>query len=171
VTLPDLGSALPDIALRTAAVYVIVIALLRISGKRGVGQMSIVDLVLVLVISNAVQNAMVGENTTLYGGVVAAVTLVALDWLIRTISDRSTRVQRLLEGEPTLLVRDGQVLTRAMRKQGISHDELMAALRRNGLEHTAEAHLVVLETNGQISVVARHSGGAAEAPEAGPTAH
>jgi uncharacterized membrane protein YcaP (DUF421 family) len=153
VTLPDLGSSLPDIALRTAAVYVIVIALLRISGKRGVGQMSIVDLVLVLIIANAVQNAMVGQNTTIYGGIVAAVTLVVLDWAIRTVTDRSIRTQRLLEGEPTLLVRDGQVFTGALRAQGISHDELMAGLRGQGLEDPADAHLVFLETNGRITVV------------------
>jgi uncharacterized membrane protein YcaP (DUF421 family) len=151
--LPDIGSDLPDIALRTAVIYVVVIVLLRVSGKRGVGQMSIVDLVLVLIIANGVQNAMVGQNTTIYGGVVAAATLVVLDWAIRTVTDRSLRTQRLLEGEPALLVRDGQVLTGALRKQGISHDELMAGLRNQGLEDPADAHLVFLETNGHISVV------------------
>jgi uncharacterized membrane protein YcaP (DUF421 family) len=153
MTLPDIGSGLPDIALRTGLIYLVVIVLLRVSGKRGVGQMSIVDLVLVLIIANGVQNAMVGQNTTIYGGVVAAITLVVLDWAIRTITDRSLRTQRLLEGEPALLVRDGHVLTGALRKQGISHDELMAGLRSQGLEDPADAHLVFLETNGHISVV------------------
>ena len=153
MSLPDLGSSLPDIALRTSIIYLVLIVLLRVGGKRGIGQMSIVDLVLVLIIANGVQNAMVGQNTTIYGGIVAAATLVILDWVIRRITDRSLRTQRLLEGEPTLLVRDGQVLKHALRRQGISHDELMSALRSQGLEDPADAHLVYLETNGHISVI------------------
>ena|SRR5256885_1033142 len=83
MSLPDLGSSLPDIALRTSIIYLVLIVLLRVGGKRGIGQMSIVDLVLVLIIANGVQNAMVGQNTTIYGGIVAAATLVILDWVIR----------------------------------------------------------------------------------------
>jgi uncharacterized membrane protein YcaP (DUF421 family) len=153
MTLPDLGSGLPEIAFRTAIVYLVVIVLLRARGKAGVGQMSILDLVLVLIISNAVQNAMVGQNTTLYGGVVAATTLVVLDWIIRTSTSRSKKAQRLIEGEPALLVRDGHVLKQAMDRQGVSNDDLRAALRAHGLERPADAHLVVLETSGAISVV------------------
>jgi uncharacterized membrane protein YcaP (DUF421 family) len=153
MTLPDLGSGLPEIALRTAIVYLVVVVLLRARGKAGVGQMSILDLVLVLIISNAVQNAMVGQNTTLYGGVVAATTLVVLDWIIRTATSRSKKAQRLIEGEPALLVRDGHVLKKAMERQGVSNDDLRAALRAHGLERPADAHLVVLETSGAISVV------------------
>jgi uncharacterized membrane protein YcaP (DUF421 family) len=153
MTLPELGSGLPEIALRTAIIYLVVIFLLRLGGKREVGQMSILDLVLVLVISNGVQNAMVGQNTSLYGGIVAATTLVVLDWLIRTATSRSRKAQRLIEGEPALLVRDGHVLTRTMERQGVSRDDLMAALRGHGLERPSDAHLVVLETSGAISVV------------------
>jgi uncharacterized membrane protein YcaP (DUF421 family) len=153
MTLPNIGSDLPDIVLRTGIIYVLVIFLLRIGGKREVGQMSILDLVLVLVISNGVQNAMVGQNTTLYGGIVAAVTLVVLDWGIRTATARSRRAQRVIEGEPALLVHDGKVLTRTMERQGISRDDLMAALRAHGLERPTDAHLVVLETSGAITVI------------------
>jgi uncharacterized membrane protein YcaP (DUF421 family) len=153
MTFPDIGSDLPAIAVRTAIIYLVLIVLLRVRGKAGVGQMSILDLVLVLVISNGVQNAMVGENTTLYGGLVAATTLVFVDWLIQTATSRSKKAQRLLEGEPALLVRDGHVHTKTMEQQGVSSDDLRAALRGHGLERPADAHLVVLETSGEISVV------------------
>jgi uncharacterized membrane protein YcaP (DUF421 family) len=153
MTLPELGSGLVEIALRTAIIYVVVIVLLRLSGKRGVGQMSIVDLVLVLIIANGVQNAMVGQNTSIYGGIVAAGTLVALDSVIRRLADRSRRFERLLDGEPVLLARDGEVFRGAMRKQGISYDELMAGVRSQGLEDVRDTRLVFLETNGHITVV------------------
>jgi uncharacterized membrane protein YcaP (DUF421 family) len=155
MSLPNIGSGLPEIALRTAIIYVVMVVLLRVAGKREVGQMSILDLVVLLIISNGVQNAMVGDNTTVYGGIVAAATLVSLDWGIRRLTDRSRRAERLLEGEPALLVHDGRLMTAAMRRQGISHEELMAALRSHGLERPADAHLVVLETSGHISVIPR----------------
>jgi uncharacterized membrane protein YcaP (DUF421 family) len=153
MNLPDIGSTLPEIALRTAVIYLALTVLLRVRGKAGVGQMSILDLVLVLVISNGVQNAMIGDNTTLYGGLVAATTLVVVDWIIQTATSRSKKAQRLLEGEPALLVRDGHVMTKTMERQGVSNDDLRAALREHGLERPSDAHLVVLETSGEISVV------------------
>jgi uncharacterized membrane protein YcaP (DUF421 family) len=153
MNLPTIGSDLPEIALRTAVIYVALIVLLRLRGKAGVGQMSILDLVLVLVISNGVQNAMIGDNTTLWGGLVAATTLVVVDWIIQTATSRSRKAQRLLEGEPALLVRDGHVLTKTMQRQGVTNDDLRAALRAQGLERPSDAHLVVLETSGAISVV------------------
>ena len=153
MNLPIIGSDLPEIALRTAIIYLVLIGLLRLRGKAGVGQMSILDLVLVLVISNGVQNAMIGDNTTVYGGIVAATTLVVVDWIIQTATSRSRKAQRLLEGEPALLVRDGHVMKAAMDRQGVSNDDLRAALRAHGLERPSDAHLVVLETSGAISVV------------------
>jgi uncharacterized membrane protein YcaP (DUF421 family) len=153
MTLPNIGSDLPEIALRTAVVYVVLIVLLRVRGKAGVGQMSILDLVLVLVISNGVQNAMIGDNTTLYGGLVAATTLVVVDWIIQRATSRSRKARRLLEGEPALLVRDGHVLTKTMERQGVTNEDLRAALRAHGLERPSDAHLAVLETSGAISVV------------------
>jgi len=97
MNLPIIGSDLPEIALRTAIIYLVLIVLLRLRGKAGVGQMSILDLVLVLVISNGVQNAMIGDNTTVYGGIVAATTLVVVDWIIQTATSRSRKAQRFLE--------------------------------------------------------------------------
>lgn len=159
VSLPDLGSSLPEIVLRTAIVYLFLIAVFRITGKREVGQMSVLELVLVLIISDAVQNSMVGENVTVWGGLVAVVTLVALDVGIKALVGRSRRLKRAIEGEPRLLVRDGIVLHRALRDEKIEPDELRAAVREHGLERTEDVRLAVLETDGSISIVPREGAG------------
>jgi uncharacterized membrane protein YcaP (DUF421 family) len=114
VTLPELGSTLPEIVLRTTIVYLFLVLLLRITGKREVGQMSILELIVILVISDAVQNSMVGENTTLWGGLIAVITLFVADNILKWATRRSQRLQKALEGEPRLLVRDGRILTKAL---------------------------------------------------------
>jgi uncharacterized membrane protein YcaP (DUF421 family) len=156
VEIPDLGSSLVDVAIRTAVIYVVLIAGLRIAGKREVGQLSIFDLIVLLVIADAVQNAMVGQNSTLAGGIVAAITLLTLDKLLNVVTGRVPRVRKLLEGEPQELIRDGVILEDALRKEGIDDDDLAAALRRQGVLDPSEVRLAVLETGGSISVVAKH---------------
>lgn len=154
--IPDFGSSLVDVAIRTAVIYVVLIAGLRIAGKREVGQLSIFDLIVLLVIADAVQNAMVGQNTSLAGGIVAAITLITLDKLLNVVTERVPRVRKLLEGESQELIRDGVVLEDALRKEGIDDDDLAAALRRRGVLDPADVRLAVLETDGSISVVAKH---------------
>lgn len=151
--LPDLGSTLPDVVLRTAVVYLFVVAAIRISGKREVGQMSVLELVVILVISDAVQNSMIGENTTLWGGLVAVVTLLSLDFAINRAIDRSRRLRNLIEGEPRLLVRDGRLLQKALREEKIDADDVRAAIRSQGLTRIEDVRLAVLETDGSISVI------------------
>jgi uncharacterized membrane protein YcaP (DUF421 family) len=154
--IPDFGSSLVDVAIRTAVIYVVLITGLRLAGKREVGQLSIFDLIVLLVIADAVQNAMVGENATLAGGIVAAITLLTLDKLLNVVTGRVPRVRKLLEGEPQELIRDGVVLEDALRKEGIDDDDLAAGLRRQGVLDPSEVRLAVLETDGSISVVAKH---------------
>jgi len=156
VEIPDFGSSLVDVAIRTAVIYVVLIAGLRIAGKREVGQLSIFDLIVLLVIADAVQNAMVGQNTSLAGGIVAAITLITLDKLLNVVTERVPRVRNLLEGESQELIRDGVVLEDALRKEGIDDEDLAAALRRQGVLDPSEVRLAVLETDGSISVVAKH---------------
>src|SRR3990170_9160652 len=154
-SLPDIGSTLPEVLLRTAIVYLFLVAALRVSGKREVGQMSVLELVVILVISDAVQNSMVGDNTTLWGGLVAVATLLALDLGLRAVPRRSKRVHEAVEGEPRLLVRDGRLLERAVREEGLEIEEVRAAIRSHGLASVADVRLAVLETDGSISVVPR----------------
>ena len=151
--LPDLGSTLPDVVLRTAVVYLFVVAAIRISGKREVGQMSVLELVVILVISDAVQNSMIGENTTLWGGLAAVVTLLSLDVAINRAIGRSRRLRNIIEGEPRLLVRDGRLLQKALREEKIDADDVRAAIRSQGLTRIEDVRLAVLETDGSISVI------------------
>ena len=157
-TLPELGSSLPDVVLRTAIVYLFVVAAIRISGKREVGQMSVLELVVILVLSDAVQNSMVGENTTLWGGLVAVVTLLGLDFAIKWITGRSRTLRNVIEGEPRLLVRDGRLLDKALREEKIDADDVRAAVRAHGLTRIDEVRLAVLETDGSISVIPLEQG-------------
>ena len=153
--IPDLGSGILDVVARSAVVYLVLLALLRFGGKRHVGQLSIADLVLVLLIANGVQNAMVGENTTLIGGLAAALTLVVIDRVIDRASERSDRVRVALEGEPRILIRDGVMLEKAIREEGVTKGDLMSAVRQHGIADVEDVDLAVLETNGSISVIAK----------------
>ena len=152
-TLPEIGSGLPDVVLRTAIVYLFLIAAIRISGKREVGQMSVLELIVVLVISDAVQNSMVGENSSIWGGLVAVTTLLALDIGLKTLAARSKRLRAAIEGEPRLLVRDGRLLEKALRDEGLEPDDVRAAVRAHGLARIEEVRLAVLETDGTISII------------------
>jgi uncharacterized membrane protein YcaP (DUF421 family) len=154
-SLPDIGSSLVEVAFRTAVVYVFLVLGLRLGGKREIGQLGILDLIVLLVIADAVQNAMVGENTTLWGGLVAAGTLLLLDKGLKAVAERSRRVKGLLEGEPRLLIRDGQLLERAMREEGIDLADLEMAIRSHGEAKVGDVGLAVLERDGTISIVPR----------------
>lgn len=169
-SLPELGSSLPDVALRTAIVYLFLIVAIRISGKREVGQMSVLELIVVLIISDAVQNSMVGENTSVWGGLVAVVVLLGLDFILRELSRRSRRLRVAVEGEPRLLVRGGRVLERALQQEGLDSDDLDAAIRAHGVARIEDVDQAVLETDGTISVIARRqdadeSGSAKKPPD------
>lgn len=154
-SLPELGSSLPEVVVRTAVVYLFLVAIFRITGKREVGQMSVLELVVVLIISDAVQNSMVGDNSTIWGGLIAVLTLFALDFTLKALTARSRRVRDVVEGEPRLLIRDGVVLRRALREEKVERSELEAALREHGVLRPDEVRLAVLETDGTISVVPR----------------
>jgi uncharacterized membrane protein YcaP (DUF421 family) len=160
MTLPDIGSSLPDVVLRTTVVYLFLVVILRLTGKREVGQMSILELVVILIISNAVQNAMVGQNTTLWAGLVAVITLLALDYGLKALTGRSRRLKTVIEGEPRLLIRDGRLLDKALREEGVDAEEVRAAIRSHGVERIEDVHLAVLETDGTISVIPMTQGGA-----------
>ena len=153
MTTTDLGSSLLDVAIRTTVVYVFIVVALKVGGQRDVGQMSRLDLIVLLVIADAVQNAMVGANTSLLGGLVAATVLVGLDRGLRVLERRSKTARTAIEGEARMLIRNGVILGKALREEDISTDELMAALRKRGVVRPEHVELAVLETDGSISVV------------------
>ncbi|HZP62678.1 MAG TPA: YetF domain-containing protein [Terriglobales bacterium] len=139
------------IVLRTAVIYIVVLAGVRLSGKREVGQMTPFDLTLLLLISNAVQNAMTGPDTSLLGGVVAAATLLILNYFVAELSGGNRRFRKFVQGQPSLLVHDGQVISSHMAKEHVSMDELERAMREHGIASTHDLALAVLEVDGSIS--------------------
>jgi uncharacterized membrane protein YcaP (DUF421 family) len=140
-----------EIALRTAVIYVVVLLGVRLSGKREVGQMTPFDLTLLLLISNAVQNAMTGPDTSLLGGVVAAATLLIVNYFVAELSGGNRRFRKLVEGQPSLLIHDGQIISAHMAKEHVSMDELERALREHGISSYHDVALAVLEVDGSIS--------------------
>jgi uncharacterized membrane protein YcaP (DUF421 family) len=140
-----------QIALRTGVIYLVVLIGVRLSGKREVGQMTPFDLTLLLLLSNSVQNAMTGPDTSLIGGVVAATTLLLLNYLIGSLSGSSRGFRRVVEGEPSLLIHDGKALESHMVKEHVSMDELQRALREHGIPNVHDVALAVLEVDGSIS--------------------
>jgi uncharacterized membrane protein YcaP (DUF421 family) len=140
-----------EIFLRTAAIYIVVLAGVRLSGKREVGQMTPFDLTLLLLLSNAVQNAMTGPDTSLMGGVVAAATLLSLNYLVAEVSGGNRRFRKFVQGQPSLLVHDGQVIESHLAKEHVSMDELQRALREHGIASCKDVALAVLEVDGSIS--------------------
>lgn len=149
--LPANLHSLAEIVARTAAIYLVVLLGVRLSGKREVGQMTPFDLTLLLLISNSVQNAMTGPDTSLVGGVAAALTLLLMNYLVAELSGTNRRFRKLIQGQPTLLVHDGEVLTEQLAKEHISMDELHRAIREHGMESYKQVALAVLEVDGAIS--------------------
>jgi len=145
------GRVLLEIFLRTGTIYIVVLAGVRLSGKREVGQMTPFDLTLLLLISNAVQNAMTGSDTSLLGGVVAAGTLLVLNYLVAEVSGGNRRFRKFIQGQPSLLVHDGKIIAAHMAKEHVSMDELQRALREHGIATCSDVALAVLEVDGSIS--------------------
>ena len=150
-----LSFAIPawQIVLRTAVIYLIVLVGMRLAGKREMGQMTTFDLVLLLLIANAVQNAMVGPDTSLVGGMVAALVLLALNALVARLRLRWPQLRRAIEGSPTLLVLHGKVIEDHLRREGLDLETLQAACREHGIADVGKVEMAVLEIDGSISIV------------------
>ena len=138
--------------LRSILVYVFLIAALRVVGKRELGQANTLDLIVLLLVANAVQNGIIGNDLSVTGAVLGAATL----FLINEVFARTTAVwpfaSRLLEGEPTMLIESGKPIRRALRSTGISLSELRATARRQGFAHLGDVHTAILETNGVVTM-------------------
>jgi len=139
--------------LRSVVVYAFLLVAFRITGKRQVGQLTPFDLVVLLVISNVVQNALIGDDNSLGGGLLGAATILGVNYLVVEVSYRSKWARRLLEARPTMLVHNGQVLHENLRRERLTFDDLQAALRRNGVADPEQVRFAVLEENGGVSVV------------------
>ena len=153
-----MGLFVPDISvaekiLRSVVVYLFLLIAFRLTGKRQVGQLTPFDLVLLLLISNVVQNAVIGNDNSLGGGLLGAIAILLLNRLVVEITYRSKRLRRILEATPTILVHNGKVLHQNLDRERVTMDDLLAALRRNGVADVMHVRVAVLEENGGISVI------------------
>ena len=146
-----------EFVLRGVIIYLFLLILLRLTGKRQIGQMSPFDLVLLLVLSNAVQNSMNGGDNSVVGGMISAVTLVGVNWLVGVLTFRSKKLEGLIEGRPEVLIHNGRLFQNALDRACLTRHELMGALREAGCAAVDDVHLAMLEPEGRISVIPRAS--------------
>jgi len=142
-----------EFVIRALLVYGFLLLVLRLTGKRQVGQLSPFDLVLLLVLSNAVQNSMNGGDNSVAGGFILVLTLVGVNALVSWLAFRSKKMELLIAGRPRILVHDGAVIESALVQEQISRHELMAAIRQVGLSEIEEVRVAILESNGRINVI------------------
>ncbi|MCW4455901.1 DUF421 domain-containing protein [Flavobacterium sp. MXW15] len=151
----DLAMPWWEFVLRAIVVYVLVLGMVRMSGKRALGQFTPFDVLLIVLLGNAVQNALLGKDTSLGGGLLLAATLVVLNYAVGWVSSRSLAVERLVEGEPVLIARHGELLESVLRQELVTRADFDVAMRQQGCRDIAEVELALLETNGHITIVQR----------------
>ena len=148
-----------EFVLRACIVYFILLTMIRASGKRTMGQFTPFDMLLVVLLGNAVQNALLGQDTSVGGGLLLALTLIVLNWGVGFVSARSPKVEAMIEGSPVLLARDGKVYKEVLRRELISRADFDRALREAGCIAIDDIQSAVLETNGHITIVAKTQSG------------
>jgi uncharacterized membrane protein YcaP (DUF421 family) len=126
---------------------------LRIFGKKQLSQLNTADVILILLISNSVQNAMVGNNTSLYGGIVAALALFAINFIFKKVMSKSEFIKKLVQDKPEILIHNGKIEFETIGRLGITNDELQEAMREHGVEHYKEVKLAMFEIDGSISII------------------
>jgi uncharacterized membrane protein YcaP (DUF421 family) len=141
-----------EFIVRGLLIYGFLLLVLRLTGKRQIGQLAPFDLVLLLMLSNTVQNAMIGGDTSIVGGLISATTLLVVNGLVGRITYKSKRLERLIEGRPEILIHDGKLFADVMEREQLTHHELNAALRAAGCASISEVHYAILENTGQVSV-------------------
>ncbi len=142
-----------EIILRTAVIYLVIIIGLRVFGKKELTQLSITDLVFILLISNAVQSAMIGNDTSVLGGIIAALSLFVVNYLLKNVFYKSKRISEFFQGDPLMLVYHGKPIVDHMAKAKITMDELEAVVREHGVNKISDVDLAVLEIDGNISIL------------------
>lgn len=142
-----------ELVLRAVIVYFFVFGLLRVIGKKQIGEFSPFDFVLLLIISEAVSNGLISDEYSVTGALVLAATLVAVNFCVDYLAYKFRKVEQIVEGEPRVIIQNGQILEKVRTSEGITQSELEAALREHGLKSFSDVLLGVLETNGKISIV------------------
>ncbi|HKC10220.1 MAG TPA: YetF domain-containing protein [Candidatus Dormibacteraeota bacterium] len=151
ILVPDISIA--EKLLRSVAVYTFLLIAFRLCGKRQLGQLSAFDLVVLLIISNVVQNAVIGNDNSLGGGLIGATTILLLNLLVAYVTFRFRRADRVIEHSPTVLVRHGRILRDNLRRERLGPRDLRAALRHHGVVSIRDIRYAFLEEDGHVSVI------------------
>lgn len=148
----QLGVSAPEKIFRTVLIYGLLVVAFRIFGKRELGQMNTLDLIVLILVANAVQNGIIGDDVSVTGAAIGAVTLLLLNYLFNFLTYRSTFFRRLLEGTSTTLIERGRINRQTLRREQISLPELRSLARHQGFENLDEVDRAILETNGAVSM-------------------
>ena len=142
-----------DIVIRSVSVYLFMVIALRVFGKKQLSQLNTADVILILLISNSVQNAMVGSNTSLYGGLVAALALFVVNFIFKKVMSKSNFIRELVQDTPEILIHNGKIEFNKIAKLGITNEELQEAMREHGVEYYKDVKLAMFEIDGSISII------------------
>lgn len=142
-----------DITIRTAAIYLFMVIALRVFGKKELSQLNTTDVILILLISNSVQNAMVGTNSSLYGGLVAATVLFGINFILKKLMFKYQRFNNFISEKPAILIHNGNLEFKTLSRLNITSEELREAMREHGIEHYKDVKLSMLEIDGTISII------------------
>ncbi|CAM3512601.1 YetF domain-containing protein [Flavobacterium gelidilacus] len=142
-----------DIILRSVSIYLFMVITLRLFGKKELSQLNTSDVILILLISNSVQNAMVGDNTTLLGGMAAALALFVINFIFKRIMLKSNFIKSLVQEKPEILIHNGKIEFKTLAKLGISSEEIQEAMREHGIEYYKDVKLAMFEIDGNISII------------------
>jgi uncharacterized membrane protein YcaP (DUF421 family) len=140
--------------IRPVLVYLALVVLVRVFGKRELAQLNPFDLIVLLSLSNTVQNAIIGDDNSITGGVIGALSLLAINWVVVRVLFRSQRLTRALEGRSTVLCRNGQLDQRAIAREALTREELLEVIHRQGFDHFHEVRRIELEPNGTFYIEA-----------------
>ncbi len=142
-----------EIIIRSVSVYLFMVIALRIFGKKELSQLNTADVILILLISNSVQNAMVGSNSSLWGGIIAALALFIINFIFKKVMSNSKFIKNLVQDKPEILIHDGKIDFKTLSRLDISSDELQEAMREHGVEHYKDVKLAMFEIDGNISII------------------
>lgn len=137
---------------RPVIVYLVLVVLLRLFGKRELAQLNPFDLVVLLSLSNTVQNAIIGDDNSISGGIIGAFSLLAINWLVARVLFRSRKLRRIFEGQSTVLLRNGQLDQRALEREALTREELLDAIHRQGFAHFHDVRRIELEPSGTFFI-------------------
>lgn len=149
----DLAMPWWQFVLRAVAVYVVVLLMVRVTGKRALGQSTPFDTLVIVLLGTAVQNSLIGEDTSLLGGLILAGVLLALNWLVGFTTARSRRLDLLVQGRPVVLARDGRIAWQELVKRNVSYADFETSKREADCRDDSEIDLAILETSGRITVL------------------